>query len=603
MTAKPTFSKAQRQRILSFRMRIALAMLLAVLLVLGGRLFHVQGLDPAGHAQQALSERLRTVPVPAARGDILDAQGRILATSVERYNIVADQRLTGEDYQLRDPETGLVSTVTREQTVAELASILDLEPETVEDRLLGEAHYSVIARTVTPETRSQVMDLNIPGIYAEPVSQRSYPAGPVAGSIVGFVGEDGPLEGVEASQDEALTGEDGERIYEIGADGVRIPTGTFEEIPAEDGQDVQLTIDQDLQWFAQESIAAKTNEYNAVWGNATVVDLREGQEGRILAMADSQSVDPANPGESDELFRRPIALTQDFEPGSGGKSITFALALEEGVVEPTDGFTVPYRYTVDGETIQNARSHSEYDMTAAGIYARSYNTGTVMIGNQVDEQTRYDYMQKVGFGQPLDIGLGIEAQSILRPPEEWDARQPLTTQFGQGYTGSVLHNVQLYQILANDGIKMPLHIVDSYVDADGTHHEPDLSAPEQVFSEETSDEMLKLMEGVVDYGSARGAAIEGYRVGGKTGTAEAAGEHGGFDGFTVNFIGVAPLDDPQFLVSVTVHRPAGQFGDWDLTDTFRDIMSYTLSSYDVPPTGAESESYDGFVGERQDYPW
>lgn len=211
-------------------------------------------------------------------------------------------------------------------------------------------------------------------------------------------------------------------------------------------------------------------------------------------------------------------------------------------------------------------------------------------------------MHKAGYGQPLDIGLGIEGQSILRPPEEWDNRQPLTTQFGQGYTGSVLHNVQLYQTLANDGVKKPLHIVDSYIDADGTEH-PVEDEEERIFSSETSEEMLRLMEGVVDYGSGQGAAIEGYRVGGKTGTAEAAGAAGGFDGYTVNFIGVAPLDDPQFLVAVTVHRPSGSFGDWDLTDTFADIMSHTLSSYDVPPSGADSEAYDGFVGDKQDYPW
>ena len=586
-------------RILSFRMRIGLAIVLVMLVLLSGRLFHLQGLDTAGHAQEAVSARLHSVDIPGVRGDILDAEGRVMAAAVEHYDIVADPRIVG-DYTVDDEDLELQRPVTVEETANQLAEVLDEDPDELAQQLTDEdTHYSVLSRSVTPEEQREVMDLEAPGIYAEPVSERTYPSGPVAGSIIGFVGADGPLEGIESAADEHLTGEMGERIYEVGADGVRIPTATYEEVPAVDGQDVRLTIDQDLQWFAQEAIAQQTSEYSAQWGNATVADLRTGE---ILAMADSETVDPADPGDTDELFRRPLALTQDFEPGSGGKTITFAAAMEEGVVSPEDTFTVPYRYTSEGETIQNSRSHADYDMTAAGIYARSYNTGTVQIGDQVDEQTRYDYMRRTGYGETLDIGLGFEGQSILRPPEEWDNRQPMTTQFGQGYTGTVLHTVQLNQLIANAGVKQPLRIIDAYVDPDGTEH-PVETQEERIFSEETSDEMLKLMEGVIDYGSGQDAAIDGYRVGGKTSTAEAAGAGGGFDGYTINFTGVAPLDDPQFVVSVTVHRPAGSFGDWDLSGTFADIMSHTLASYDVPPSGSESEAYDGFVGDRQDYPW
>lgn len=592
-------SAARGDSLMSTRMRIALAFMAVILLVMGLRLFHVQGLDTSGYAQAAVSERLRSVPVPADRGDILDAQGRVMATSVDRYDLIVDQRLV-DDFRERDEDTGLMTTVPIGSAIGELAEIVDEDPEVLAERMTGDAHYAVVADAVTPEEQERALEIGIPGLYAEQVPQRSYPSGPVAGSILGFMGSDGPLEGVESAHDDVLTGQDGERIYEIGADGVRIPTATYEEIPAEDGQDVQLTIDQDLQWFAQEAIAEKTNQYNAQWGNATVVDLDSGQ---ILAMADSETVDPADPGSTDELFRRPLALTQDFEPGSSGKAITFAAALEEGTVSPTDSFTVPDRYTVDGETIQDARPHDDYEMTAAGIFARSYNTGTVMIGNELDEQARYEYMREAGIGEPIDVGLGVEGQSILRPPEEWDQRQPLTTQFGQGYTTSVLHTVQIYQALANDGVYVPLSVIDSYIDSEGTAHPYEAGEPRRLFSSETSEEMMRLLEGVVEYGSAPEAAIEGYRVGGKTGSAEAAGETGGFDGYTMSFVGVAPLEDPQYLVSVAIHRPQGQWGDWEVSDTFRDIMSHTLSTYNVAPSGAEDESYDGFVGDNQDYPW
>ncbi|GAB3188417.1 peptidoglycan D,D-transpeptidase FtsI family protein [Nesterenkonia suensis] len=591
--------RSREGKIVSQRMRIGLAVLIALLLVLGLRLFHVQGLDPSGHAQAAVSERLRSVPLPAERGDILDVEGRTLATSVQRYDLVVDQRLV-DDFRVRDEVTGLWTTMPVETAIADLAEILDAEPMDLQERMIGDRPYAVIARSITPDERQSVLDLDIPGVYAEPVSQRTYPSGEVAGSILGFVGSDGtPLDGIELAQDGALSGVDGERTFEIAADGVRIPTAPFEEIPAEDGQDVRLTVDQDLQWFAQEAIAQKANEYSAAWGNVTVMDVTTGQ---IMAMADSETVDPADPGATDELFRRPIALTQDFEPGSTGKGVTFAMALEEGAVLPTDAFTVPNRQEFDGQVINDSMRHETFEMTAAGIFARSYNTGTVMIGNELSEQERYDWMRQVGLGEEIDVGLTSSATSVLRSPEEWDARQPFTTQFGQGYTTTVLHNISQFQIFANDGVRVAPTLIDAYIDPDGVEH-PVEGDSDRVFSSETSEEMLKLLEGVVDHGTATGAQIPGYRVGGKTGTGQAAGESGGFDGHTTSFIGVAPLDDPQYLVAVTVHRPQGEWRDWTVTDTFSDVMSYVLSTRNVPPSGEESESYDAFVGDDQDRPW
>ena len=585
----------------STRMRIGLAVLVLLMLVLGLRLFQVQALDLSGHAQAALSERIRTVPVPADRGEILDREGRTLAASVERYDIIADQRLV-EDFREIDEVSGLATTVSVDTAIAELSEVLDEDVETLEDRMVGDRPYSVVARSVTPEDRERALDTGIPGLYAEQVSQRTYPSGPVGGSILGFVGSDGePLDGVELSQNTALSGTEGERTYEIGADGVRIPAGTYEEVPAEHGQDVQLTIDQDLQWYAQEAIAEKTNQYNAQWGNVTVADVETGE---ILAMADSETVDPSDPGETDELFRRPLALTQDFEPGSTGKAITFAAALEEAVVNPNDSFTVPDQVDFDGETINDSMDHETFEMTAAGIFARSYNTGTVMVGNEMSEQERYDYMRAAGIGEELDLGLTSTATSILRPPEEWDGRQPFTTQFGQGYTTTVMHNVQTFQALFNDGVAVPPRLIDSYVGPDGEEEPAEAEEGERLFSSETSEEMIRLFEGVVDHGTATDAAIPGYRVGGKTGTGQAAGEGGaGYDGHTTSFLGAAPLDDPQYLVSVTVHRPQGDWQSWDVTDTFGDVMSYVLSSYNVPPSGDEDDAYDAFVGDDQNQPW
>lgn len=599
-TTGGTTRRRRHEAMVSRRLRIVLCLCLAVVAVLGLRLFQVQGLDPSGQAQAAVSERLRSQAVPAERGDILDADGDVLATNVQRYDLAVDQTLV-DDYRVRDEATGLVTTKSVDEAIGQLAEILDADVETLRESMIGEDRYSVVARSVTPEQRRRAMDLGIPGLNAEQVAQRTYPSGSVAGSILGYVGSDGePLDGLELSQNEVLAGEDGERVFEVGADGVRIPTATLEETPAVDGSDVQLTIDQDLQWFAQEAIAQKTHQYDAEWGNVTVMDVETGE---ILAMADSQTVDPSDPGATDELFRRPLALTQDFEPGSTGKAITFAAALEEGVVSPTDSYTVPHEKEFDGQVIHDSLNHATYDMTAAGIFARSYNTGTVMVGNQMSEQTRYEWMRKVGLGGDLDVGMPTSASSLLRSPEEWDSRQPFTTQFGQGYTSTVLHNINQFQTIVNDGVHVPPRLISATIGPDGEEQPYDAGESERVFSSETSQEMLKLMEGVVDHGTGYGAEIAGYRVGGKSGTGQDAGSSGGFDGLTSSFVGVAPLDDPQYLVSVTVHRPQGDWQDWTVTDTFHDVMAQVLSTRNVAPTGEESESYDAFVGEDQDKPW
>lgn len=585
---------------LKSRLKVTMVLLMICLFLLGGRLVFIQGIDAEDQAQQAMDRRTRPVTLAPERGSILDRDGNVMAESVQRYDLVVDQRLV-KDSQVWDPEESSYVELDIEEQLHELADVLDMEYAQLRELMIGDRPYRMVSRRVTPEVRQQALDVGIPGLLSEPVAERIYPNGAVAGSVLGFNGHDGQgLEGIEQSQNEQLSGQAGERVFEISADGVRIPNASFSETPAVDGDDVRLTIDQDVSWYAQEAIAEKVDQYNAEWGNVVVMDAKTGD---ILALADSQTVDPTDPSATDQLFWRPTSVTQSFEPGSTGKAVTFAMALDAGKVTPEQEWTVPNKQTFNDEIISDSMPHDTYDMTTAGIFTRSYNTGTVQVGEQLSAEKRWEYMKDFGIGEPIDIGLNGVNQGLFTPWENWDRRQHFTTTFGQGYSLTSLHTTRIFQALANEGEMMPARLIDSYIDADGieTSWEPP-TEPRQVVSKDAANEMLKFMEGVVQEGTAQAAKIDGYRVGGKTGTGQAAGASG-YDGYTTSFTGIVPLDDPQFVVSVAVHRPQGDWESWQVTDTAADVMEYLLSKYSVPPSETEPQHYDVFTEDPQERPW
>lgn len=577
-----------------------MTLLMVCLMVLGGRLLFIQGIDAEDQAQKAMDRRTRPVTLAPERGAILDRDEDVLAESVQRYDLVVDQRLV-QDSRVWDPETSGYVELDIDEQLAELSELLEIDLPELRELMVGDRPYRIVSRRVTPEVKEAALDINIPGLLSEPVADRVYPNGAVAGSVLGFTGQDGQgLEGIERAQNERLNGQTGERIFEISADGVRIPNASFSETPAINGNDIRLTIDQDVSWFAQEAIADKVDEYNAEWGNIVVMDAKTGE---LLALADSETVDPADPTETDPLFWRPTALTQAYEPGSTGKAVTFASAFDAGVVTPEEEWTVPSTQTFNNEEINDSLPHDTYDMTTAGIFARSYNTGTVQVAQQLSSEERWQYMTDFGIGQPIDIGLNAVNQGLFASWEDWDRRQHFTTTFGQAYSLTALHTTQIFQALANEGQMMPPRIIDSYIDEEGIETEWEApTEPKQVVSAEASEEMLKLLEGVVEEGSAQAAQVDGYRVGGKTGTGQAAGE-GGYDGYTTSFTGVVPLDDPQFIVSVAVHRPQGDWETWQVTDTSADVMEYLLSKYSVPPSETGPQHYDVFTEDPQERPW
>ena len=562
---------------------------------LGVRLAYLQGLDPNGLADEARKNRTRELKVPALRGEILDINGHVLARSVQRYNITVDQSAVGPfgRYQEGSDEAVEVSPT---ELVYELADILEMSDTDVKNALDGDLKYRIVKQNVTPAIYNKVQALGAPFIYGEILSDRKYPNGEVAGSVVGrfsiveeAVAPDSTETrtrnnsvGIERTMHDHLAGSDGKRIYEISADGVRIPIGDEQLTPAVDGKNVRLTINQDVQYFAQQVVKARAKELKAEWGTAIVMDVRDGS---LLALADSSTMDPG--AERFELAdMNPRALSQVFEPGSTEKILTTAAVFEEGLAEPETAFDVPAQLEIEGQTITDAFTHPAQKRTVAGIIANSMNTGTVMMGSKLSREQRYNWLKKFGMGEYTGVELTGESQGLVADWRDWDIRQQYTVLFGQGLAQSALQTSLIFQTVANKGIKLKPRIIDAIIDTDGTEEVLPVAEGQRVMSEETARKTLQVMEAVVYQGGAEAAQVEGYRVAGKTGTAENVGEGSAvYDGWTTSFVGIAPTENPRFLVSVTMHRPkttASAVGLAGTTAQFSQIMEKVLHIYNVP---------------------
>ncbi|TDL32171.1 peptidoglycan D,D-transpeptidase FtsI family protein [Arthrobacter nitrophenolicus] len=570
------------------RLRLGLGIMLTLLLVVGGKLFLVQGLDVGGMAAAALDKRMTETVLPAERGSILDSNGTVLANSVIRYNVVVDQRVNTktETFKRLDEANEKLVDVSREQGLTELAAALGMDKDAIREAVTGERPYYIVAKDVKPDVEDRISKLQIPGIVTEGVSKRVYPNGSVAGGIIGFL-KDGSTgqAGIEQTQDELLRGKDGKRLFEIGADGLRIPVGMDELTPPQDGKDIKLTINSDLQYFAQQAIQSQSDKLGAEWGSIIVMDAKTGD---LVAMADTNAPDPNDPGRVAAKDRGVRAVTAAYEPGSVQKMMTVAALIEEGKASPLDTFTLGPSYTVDGQTFSDSFAHGTEERTLAGILGYSMNTGTVMAGQRLSKQQRYEWLQKFGIGEAPDIGLPAEASGILTPWEQWDGRQEYTVLFGQGVSQSTLQTVRAFQSIANNGVMLQPRLIDSYVSPDGAEEKVPAAPSRQIVSEDTAEQVQDILESAVTEGQIKDAGIDGYRVGAKTGTSESPCDDGaGYCGYTASLVGMAPMDDPRFIVEVVLQRPKGSIYGITNGPVFRSVMSQALRTYNVQPSTGE----------------
>ncbi len=562
------------------RGRVAFLVVL-VLLALGvcaGRLVWLQVVQGPLLALEAREKRLTTVSVLGSRGQILDADGVVLASSVERYDISVNQLLVPEFEGTNGVSDGAVGVA---QT---LAPLLDMNPAELGGDLVGSRQFKYLKKSVLPDVARQVRALKIPGINVDKVSERVYPNGALAGNILGFVNSNGQgLQGLESSLNEKLSGTSGTETYERGSKGQPIPGGYHDATSATSGDSATLTIDSDIQWKAKDALDRALAASGAS-GGAVIVERPA--TGEILALADSTTTDPNHPGDS-AGGALSSAVTDVFEPGSTGKVVTMAAALEQGVVTPTTPLTVADRLTTStGETFKDSHDHAVQQLTATGVLAESSNTGTIQIGTALSPETRYDYLRKFGFGTGTGIEMPGESAGIVHAPEEWYGRDQYAVLFGQSLSVTAIQATQVYATIANGGVRMQPHLIAGWTSPDGTYTPVVRDAGTRVVSQQTADSVLTMLESVVDDGTGSQAAIAGYRVAGKTGTAQ-NWFNGSSESITASFIGVAPVDDPQVVVSVILHNPSSSiYGGTVAAPVFAEVASFALTELGVAPSGS-----------------
>jgi cell division protein FtsI (penicillin-binding protein 3) len=566
-----------RRRTVDPRRRLTVVGILVamVMSLFMGRLLQLQGVEAAAYAATAEQERLRTVTIPATRGTITDAHGIALATTVDAVNVTANQK------QIADPVA----------VAAALAPVLNQPISDLRDLLDGGLEYSMVARSVTPRVWDKVSDLRLPGIYSEPTAKRVYPQGRLGAAILGFVGTDGHgLAGLENSWDSELAGEDGTLTYEGDAGGRQIPSGDSDADEQVPGVDMQLTIDRDIQFIAERAIRAKVTASAADSGTVVAMDPRTGE---VLALATYPSFDPRDPTAVPEADRGNRAVTEIYEPGSTSKVMTMAAALDAGAVRPSTPIEVPSVLYRGGDDFNDHTPHGTLHLTATGVLAQSSNIGTVLIAERLGDRPLYSYLRKFGMGSTSGLDIPGESAGLLPNVDDWGPTNAATIAFGQGLSLNAVQSTSVFATIANNGVRVEPTLVAGTTDPDGTFTPAPAPDRIRVVRAETARTLRQMMESVVsEQGTAPMAQIPGYRVAGKTGTAQRVGASGLYDGsFTASFIGFAPADKPAIVVSVTLQGPRnGHYGGELGGPVFKRVTSFALQSEQVPPTNTETPS-------------
>ncbi len=534
----------------------------------------------------AVNEMENVATLQAPRGTITDVNGVALAKSVNAINIVVDQ-----------------SAISDPTFTAKFASpILGMPVSELQTLFTGELKWKLIYRNAKPAIWTALKnaisehnkalepkeyDQRITAFYPERAYIREYPSGSLVASLIGFVNQEGiGATGLESSMNSKITGTNGKYSYANGY-GAEIPGSQSEIIAAKAGTSIRLTIDRDIQWVASKAIAEVVKSSRASSGTVIVMDPKTGA---ILAHATAPTFDLNNRDTVSLAAMRNPSVQDVYEPGSTGKIMTIAAAIEEKKVTPTTVFTVPYSIKRGGSPFHDHERHPKQRLTTSGILAVSSNTGTIMIGEKLTNNQLHDYLTKFGIGVSTGSGLPGESKGILRPVSDWSGTTAPTVAFGQGYSVTAMQATSVFATIANNGIRVSPTVIAGTNEANGNFTPSKARTTQRVVSAETAHKLRLMMESVVSgNGTAPSAAIPGYRVAGKTGTASRYNDICGcYNGYTASFIGFAPADAPRYVVSVTIQDPKGlHWGGYLGGPVFKKVMSFVLESKHIPPTGTK----------------
>lgn len=608
---------------------------LAVAALLIGRLFWVQVIIGDELREQANDQRSRTYVDRARRGEIVDRDGNTMAYTMQARSLtVSPVQLRSELKEQQELELrmdGLSDADIAAQVDARVEDVLRTmanqipgmigdgevkgdapastatgEPTTqvgqvsakeILDKLHADSSYEVLVRNVDPDVAATVADA-FHGIAADHQDIRQYPNGAVGENIIGKVSMDGQGQfGLEAARDADLTGIDGRSTEDVSAGGQSIPGSLRDVVPAVEGSRIELTIDLDLQTYVQQTLEQAKANSQAKDAQAVVLDAHTGE---VLAMANTGTINP-NGNIEQQLkqgkgFENPN-VSHPFEPGSVAKVITAAAAIDQGLTDPYEVHQVPGSIDMAGITVRDAWEHGVMPYTTAGIFAKSSNVGTLQLVQRLGEERYWDYLNRFGIGQSTGIELPNESSGLLPVLEQWSGGTFANLPIGQGMSWTALQMAGVYQALANDGERIQPRIISSITGPDG--EEIPQPAPERtrVVSPEAARTTVDMFRATfqedpagVDNGTAQGNSVEGYQFSGKTGTAQKVNpETGAYSqsAYWITFAGIAPADDPRFVVAVMLDEPQrgvldGGAGGQSAAPVFKQIAGWLLNRENVP---------------------
>ncbi|MGH4027668.1 peptidoglycan D,D-transpeptidase FtsI family protein [Actinomycetota bacterium Odt1-20B] len=584
------------------RLRMVSLGLTLIMLIFVVRLLQVQAVDASAYTAKAEKNRYLGHTLAAERGGITDRRGIELAISDDAYDISADPTLlTPKSTKVKDAP---------EQAAALLAPILGKDPVELTKKLkTPDTRYVLLARRQTPKIWKQIKDLRsaladkaaadpksanvLAGVLADPSSKRVYPNADLGAGILGWVNADGKgAGGLEQQLDKELAGKDGKIRY-AQSGGRQVPTAGGTETPAVPGSDIELTIDRDIQWAAQNAITEQVKKSKADRGYVIVQDT---QTGEVLAMANAPGFDPNDLSQANGAAMGNAALQDAYEPGSTAKVMSMAAVLEENAATPGTHVTVPNRLHRGDRLFQDDIDHPTWHLTLNGVLAKSSNIGTILATGQLGKtqsevnQTLYSYLRKFGIGKETGLGFPGETSGILAPPDKWSTSQQFTVPFGQGFSINAMQATSVYSTIANGGVRVEPTLVRGTKGPDGRFAPAPKPRQTRVVSEQTAKTLATMLESVVDdeEGTGIAARMPGYRVAGKTGTANRVDPATGkYKGYTSSFAGFAPADKPRVAVYCAIQNATkgSYFGGQICGPIYKQVMEFALKTLQVPPTG------------------
>lgn len=588
--------------------RLRLMKIIAVVTVtlLVGRLAWVQLVWGPALAAVAEQQRARTYKDPARRGTITDRDGKRLAYTMQARSLtISPKRLRQEieerhknfpdDYAPLDDTLKDISKRIPEMIEKAGASSEKVSAKEIMEKLKADTNYEVLVRNVDPDVAAEIAS-EMPGVAADHQDIRQYPNGAIAENVIGKISMDGVGQfGFEASSDNLLAGIDGRSTEDVSTDGQVIPGTLRDQVSVVNGADVQLTLDLDLQTYVQQQVEQAQSNSLAQGASAVVLDATTGE---VLAMANDNTIDPtgdiSRQLEKGKNFDNP-AVTHPFEPGSVAKVITASAAIEDGVTTPDEVWQVPGSINMSGVTVKDAWEHGTDGYTTTGIFGKSSNVGTLMMAERVGEDRFAEMLDKYGIGQSTGVELPSESEGLLPARSQWSGGTFANLPIGQGMSLTLLQMAGVYQAVANDGERVEPRIIKKVTNADGSavdQPEPDRV---RVMSPQTAVTVREMFRSVtqhdpagVQLGTGVAAAVEGYQISGKTGTAQKvdpACNCYSNSKYWITFAGIAPADDPRYVIALMLDEPKrgvhGEGGQ-SAAPLFHDIASWLLNRDNIP---------------------